>query len=130
MNRRGFLARVAAFVPATAFLSRIRFKSVVRVTVNADDDKPVDFTLVGWILRGGPSVEYTTAAPFRGKTPMTFDALPAAKPVIMQAVGAGKLRVVADCEETRQHLVARAPRVTVRMHPLQTPRVEIIGEPK
>lgn len=130
MNRRGFLARVAAFVPGTAVLSRIRFKSIVRVTVNHDGEKPVDFTIVGLISMSGLPAEYTAASPFRAKTPFAFNSFPGAKPTIMQAVNSDKLRVVADAEETRQHLVARAPRVTVRMHQLHTLLIELVGEPK
>jgi hypothetical protein len=130
MDRRGFLARVAAFVPATAFLARIRFKSIVRVTVNHDDDKPIDFTIVGLISISGLPTEYTAASPFRAKTPFAFNSFPGANPTIMQAAGEAKLRVVADCDETKQHLIAKAPRVTVRMHQPEKLLVEIVGEPK
>jgi hypothetical protein len=135
MDRRSFIARLAGVVPGAMVFAR-RFKNMTRVSVSHDGAAPVSFTVVGLIAGTSdrPPVDYTAARPYRATTPAAFTAFVGAAPVVITAAGNSFIRVVADNDMPQQHLVGRAPRVTLRMHRSPPgaaqgpPMVELIGE--
>src|SRR3954468_21755382 len=130
MDRRTFIARVAVVAPISVALTR-RAWDRTDVTVNHDGDKPVEITVVGVIVRDNQPARHSADDPLKLTTPVSFMVDVMAAPAIITARGNAFVRVTADHPGTSQHLMGRAPVVTLRKQTSMIPgMIELVGEPK
>src|SRR5262245_23779068 len=116
MDRRTFVVHAIAAMPLSRAMTRTPITAWDRtdVTVNHEGDKPVEFTVTGTVVRDNRPSTYTSDQPLKLTTPATFAVDVVAGAAVITVVGTEFLRVTADHPTSAQHLMGRAPMITIR----------------